>query len=52
VPPQQPQPPDQYRTWASEAVGWTGPFDRADAVRQGSALDALNAAVGVTGDSH
>jgi len=30
-------------------VAWTGPFDRADMARQGSAIDALNAAVGVTG---
>ena len=30
-------------------LAWTGPFDRADAARQGSAIDALNAAVGATG---
>ncbi len=29
-------------------LAWTGPFDRADASRQGAAIDALNAAVGVT----
>ena len=27
---------------------WTGPFDRADAIRHSSALEAFNAAVGVT----
>jgi predicted alpha-1,6-mannanase (GH76 family) len=30
-------------------LAWAGPFDRADASRQGSALDALTAAVGVIG---
>ena len=28
---------------------WTGPFDEADAARQGSALDALNAAIAMVG---
>jgi predicted alpha-1,6-mannanase (GH76 family) len=29
---------------------WTGPYDGADAIRQSSALDALNAAVGLTAE--
>ncbi len=44
--------------WASDRNGsnqfglhWAGPFDRADASRQSSALDALNAAVGLVADA-
>jgi hypothetical protein len=34
-------------------LSWTGPFDRPDTPRQTSALDALNAALGVSeGPSH
>jgi predicted alpha-1,6-mannanase (GH76 family) len=40
----------RYATNRRHQVGlaWAGPFDRADAVRQSSAVDALNAAIGVT----